>query len=140
MAEIIKLSQKGFARPVLTRLDSLDEWIINGKGIVCKREYPFCFKYFDISIGNREVTHWMQPLSVANGKALFALAYIIVKSTMLFIIKIHKEIGCEFGSCFAPTIQLEAPYYESDFNNDIEKQVFDNIQNGKCLINTTLSK
>ena len=124
----------------LIRLDELKNWKLGNNELRCINQYPFCFKFFEIFIEGREVTHWMQPLAVANGKALFALAFFVLKGTMYFLIKQHKEVGCEFGFCFGPTIQLEAPFCTNDYGNTVEKDIFNAIENDTCLIKTTLSE
>lgn len=137
---LIRKKQINSSKAKLIRLEELKNWSITNKGIFCKGYFPFHFEYFDIYIDEREVTHWSQPLAVANGKALFALAYIIQNNIMFFLIKIHSEIGCEFGSCFGPTIQLEAPVSFAKPNNVIEKIIFESIIGKSCLVDTILSE
>ncbi len=136
----IKARQGKIQRPELIRLDELHDWTLSPDGIFSKKPYPFHFEYFDIAIENREVTHWTQPLAVANGKALFALAYIIEDNIMYFAIKTHEEIGCDFGSCFGPTIQFEAPFVGKSFKNALEREVYRRMKENKCFIRTILSE
>ena len=136
----IKKEQLSLKQASIVRIDSLSNWSICDTGLFCKKQYPFCFKYFDIEINGREVTHWTQPLAVANGSALFALGYIVVNQTAMFIIKICQEIGCEYGSCFGPTIQFEAPYGDSSFVDGIQKSILSSMFNDSCDTKTILSE
>ena len=138
--DLIKNEQKNVSISQLIHLTELKDWIVNDKGIFPKKSFAFHFEFFNVCIEGREVTRWTQPLAVANGKALFALAYIIKDNTMMFLVKIRDEIGCAFGSCFGPTIQFEAPFSKKHFKNPIEMKIFEKIQSNDCLVKTTLSE
>jgi oxidase EvaA len=124
----------------LIKLSDLKMWEVNNKGIFCKHLFPFHFEYFDIKIDGREVTHWTQPLAVANGKALFALLSFRRSKEILFLIKEKSEIGCEKGVCYGPTIQLESPYDDYIPENMFEEFLFEKIKNKTSEIDSILSE
>jgi len=113
---------------------------VNSKGIFCAHSYPFHFEFFDIKIDGREVTHWTQPLAVANGKALFALLSFKRKDEILFLVKEKPEIGCAKGVCLGPTLQLESPYDDYHPQNKYEAFLFKILQSNNSEIDTILSE
>lgn len=127
-------------RAKLVKLSDLNMWMVNSKGIFCTHSYPFHFEFFDIKIDGREVTHWIQPLAVANGKALFALLSFKRKDEILFLIKEKPEIGCAKGVCFGPTLQLESPYDDYHPQNKYETFLFKKLQSNNSEIDTILSE
>lgn len=127
-------------RTELVKLSKLKQWIVNNKGIFCAHSYPFHFEFFDIKIDGREVTHWTQPLAVANGKALFALLSFKRKDEVLFLIKEKSEIGCAQGVCFGPTLQLESPYDSYCPKNKYEAFLFEKLSSNDAIIDTVLSE
>jgi len=124
----------------LVKLSDLNMWMVNSKGIFCSHSYPFHFEFFDIKIDGREVTHWTQPLAVANGKALFALLSFKRKEEILFLIKEKPEIGCAKGVCFGPTLQLESPYDDYCPQNRFEIFLFESLLCKNSEIDTILSE
>lgn len=140
MLRLLIEHQKTIGKAELLRLDSLSDWERNDQGIFCKHQYPFSFQYFDIAIEDREVTHWTQPLAVANGKALFALGYVLIDSHQCYLIKMADEIGCEFGSCFGPTVQFEAPFGKADFADPVQHAIWQAIETGETDVDVVLSE
>jgi oxidase EvaA len=94
--------------PQLCRLDDLKHWVINDHGIFHKESYPFEVIYCDISIGNREVIHWKQPLFAAIGESLFGLLIRENGGVLQFLVRLTPEPGCFDGIEIGPTIQAKA--------------------------------
>lgn len=101
-------------------LYELSEWEINEYGIVCKRPSDFKVRYYDISIENREVVRWDQPLFEAMGHAVFGLIIADVDSCMKILVRIKSEIGTFDRMELAPTIQWESTH-KSSHDDSVEK-------------------
>ncbi len=115
-----------------TTLFELNDWSIEKNRIVCKHNYPFEVIFCKISIENREVKTWCQPLIKAKGKALFSLGYRKNNGYMEFLVKIKKEIGSRDIAELGPTIQKESiedfDSFELKLQNEMEEnKVFDNL-------------
>lgn len=89
-------------------LSELKGWKIDSNGITCTKPYPFSVNYYSISIEDREVTKWTQPLVVANGEALFGTFICFVDNELNFLIRIKEEIGANNCALFGPYIQKES--------------------------------
>lgn len=124
------------------RLDQMKDWLVLDEGIICKKYYPFEVGYFDISIDDREVSRWIQPLFKAKGKALFGMLCKIVEGAYYFLITIKEEIGCLDIAEFGPTIQLEGSQDDTyTSSNDIETLFLHKLDcKEDIIINTTLSE
>lgn len=70
--------------------------------------FPFSIQYFEISIDDREVKRWTQPLAVANGQALFSTLACFIDGELMLMVSIISEIGAEKYSLFGPLIQRES--------------------------------
>jgi len=104
----------------LVPLHQLSHWEMRDEGIFCKEPYPFQVVYCNIAIEGREVTEWTQPLFEACGMAQFGLFTTVQDGVRKFLVRGLSEIGCFDEMEFAPTVQLEAGFDESNLN-DIEK-------------------
>lgn len=121
----------------IVRLDELDSWMMDERGIRCRHEYPYQVIYCDIEIEGREVKKWMQPLFKANGKAMFGLIYTVDNGVMKFLIKLQPEIGCFDHVELGPTIQKESNELMED---PIEILFEKNLMMGRTEFDTILSE
>lgn len=128
-----RIKESGIQQPVKVGLMDLKDWQLDENGIHCRRCYPFSIEFFDIEIQGREVTHWTQPLAVAEGKAEFGLLMAEKNRERFFLIKFKPEIGCANVALFGPTVQQEC----YDLNPDGR---FDEIFEKNTIISTILSE
>lgn len=120
-------------------LTSLKDWRITKDEIIHKESYSFKVVFYEIEIEGREVRKWYQPLFQAIGKAKFILLTAKNNGKMMFLVKTKKEIGAFDNIEIGPTVQKEA--IETDYDNPLEKYVFETIQKGENIItNVTLSE
>lgn len=128
-----KIKESGMQKPVTTGIKELNHWQLDESGIHCRSRYPFSIGFFDIEIQGREVTHWAQPLAVAEGKAKFGLLMAELNGERFFLIKFKPEIGCANIALFGPTVQEECFDLKPDGR-------FDRYFENDTIISTILSE
>ena len=121
-----------YCRPELTRLDALQNWEMDDRGIRCKEPYSFSVIYCDIEVEGREVRKWKQPLFKAEGIAIFGLFTTVIAGKRKFLVKAHAEIGCFDGVELGPTVQREAVCQTPE--SKIDKLFFERLRDevGVC--------
>ena len=125
----------------LIPLNQMDGWVINDEEICCTTPYSFKVIYCDISIEEREVSQWFQPLFEACGKAVFGLITKEKNGIILFLVKAISEVGCFDGIELGPTIQHEASALIPSQFDDLEALFFDRWQRREGIVfNTLLSE
>lgn len=113
-------------------LYSLSDWEMKDGEYVCKKPYPMKVIFCDISIEEREVSHWCQPLFEATGKALFCLLCADVDGKREFLVRLTPEIGCFDTVEIGPTLQREAVY--SGDEDEVSRLIFSKIANKDSII------
>lgn len=123
----------------LIRLDKLNDWVMNNKGINCKNNSSFKVIFCDISIEGREVKNWIQPLFEAIGQAIFGLLITYRNNKIEFLVKMSSEIGCFDRVELGPTVQKEAS--DNTIDDEIEMLFFNKLNNsGDIWFDTILSE
>ena len=100
-------------------LNELRDWQIDDTGIIPKRNNGFGIGYFDVSMGDREVAKWGQPLATKTSKESIILFATIINGEYRFIFKERMELGFKNFMQLGPTLQVE----EGDKINIPDKHV-----------------
>ncbi|MDA7497940.1 NDP-hexose 2,3-dehydratase family protein [bacterium] len=82
----------------------------------------------DVSIENREVKNWAQPMIQPCGRGLIALAYCLVKEVPHFLVRAKSEIGSFDKTEFGPSIQTSFSNLSSD-----DYWILDQFKKGRRL-------
>lgn len=90
------------------KLQELDTWRIEDRGIFCKRKANFDVRFYNIEIAGREVQCWKQPLLRATGKGIFGLLVCEHEGMYKFLIAVRQEIGAFDSIEIGPTIFRES--------------------------------
>lgn len=86
------------------KLTELKDWIFTDREISSENQ-KFKVIAADITISNREVAHWTQPLMEATEDGLFIFITAKIKGIMHFLVQAKLEAGCFDTFELAPTIQ-----------------------------------
>lgn len=120
-------------KTVTVPVNQLVDWVVDDKGITCKKQANFMVRYYDIEISGREVQHWTQPLFKAIGMATFGLITKVENGTRKYLVKLRDEIGSFDKVELGPTVQWEPTHYL--YNDDVVEKIFrqhmerkDNVQ------------
>lgn len=120
----------------LVRLQDLQTWFVNEKGVSCKEEANFDVRYYDIEISGREVGNWKQPLVRAAGIGTFGLMVCEHDGMDQFLVAVRQEIGAFDSVEIGPTIfwesitRKEPDWIETMFRGLLEHQegiLFDSL-------------
>lgn len=123
-------------RVFLCGLSELPSWHWDGSTLESETYENFKVIFCDISIEQREVTHWYQPLFKAKGSALFALACRVNdEGVMEFLVQAKPEVGCFDEIELAPTWQLEFSERETLGETAFGRLLRDRIANQDRLRN-----
>lgn len=109
-------------KTVTVPVNQLVDWVVDDRGITCKKQANFMVRYYDIEISGREVQHWTQPLFKAIGMATFGLITKIDNGTRMYLVKLRDEIGSFDKVELGPTVQWEPTHYL--YNDDAVEKVF----------------
>ncbi|MBU0577753.1 NDP-hexose 2,3-dehydratase family protein [Patescibacteria group bacterium] len=88
-------------------LDELNNWDMNDTGIVPKKKNSFGFGYFNISMIDREVKKWGQPLVTKTSEENIVLLASKTNDEYHFIFKERMELGFKNYMQLGPTFQVE---------------------------------
>lgn len=97
-------------------LNELKEWNISMDTISHKDKKFFSVIGVNVSIENREVTSWSQPMIKPCEKGLIGLGYCFIDSVPHFLVRAKFEIGSFDKIEFAPSIQTSFSNLGSDDN------------------------
>lgn len=97
-------------------LMDLKEWNVNMDAISHENNKFFRVIGVNVSIENREVTSWSQPMIEPCEKGLIALGYCLIDSVPHFLVRAKFEIGSFDKIEFAPSIQTSFSNLGSDDN------------------------
>ena len=89
----------------------------------------------NVSIENREVTRWSQPMIAPCEKGLIGLGYCLIDSIPHFLVRAKFEIGSFDKIEFAPSIQTSF----SNLNDD-DKWVLEKFSNGRKVFSVYQSE
>lgn len=106
-------------KTVSVPVNQLVDWVVDDRGITCKKQANFMVRYYDIEISGREVQHWTQPLFKAIGMATFGLITKVENGTRKYLVKLRDEIGSFDKVELGPTVQWEPAHYLYD-DDEIE--------------------
>ena len=114
-------------------LIELKKWNINMNEISHEDKKFFSVIGVNVSIENREVTRWSQPMIKPSDKGLIGLGYCLIDSVPHFLVRAKFEIGSFDKIEFAPSIQTSFSNLGSDDNWVLElfrtgKKVFSVFQ------------
>lgn len=109
-------------KTVTVPVNQLVDWVVDDKGITCKKQANFMVRYYDIEISGREVQHWTQPLFKAIGMATFGLLTKVDGGVRKYLVKLQDEIGSFDKVELGPTVQWEPSHYL--YNDDSVEKIF----------------
>ena len=123
----------------LVPLDSVDNWTVTDREIVCNLPYSFKVVFCNIEIEGREVRKWTQPLFEATGMATFGLFTCVDNGVKKFLVRAMPELGCFDTVELGPTVQRE---YVNDGEANVVDRLFDQKLKEKCNVefDTVLSE
>lgn len=119
------------------RLDELSDWKLTGDGIYHTDNKFFEIKWCKITIGNREVTEWDQPLVAPCERAISALFVTKIDGILKFLVQAKSEIGLLDGPQLTPTISISPSSYDNIYS-DIEFYEFFEKYDDKKIIYDSL--
>jgi oxidase EvaA len=88
-------------------LNELKGWQIDDTGVIPKKDNSFGIGYFNVSIGDREVAKWGQPLVTKTNEEHIILLAIKINDEYRFIFKERMELGFKNYMQLGPTFQYE---------------------------------
>jgi oxidase EvaA len=97
-------------------LNELKKWNINMNEISHEENKFFSVIGVNVSIENREVTSWSQPMIKPSEKGLIGLGYCLIDSVPHFLVRAKFEIGSFDKIEFAPSIQTSFSNLGADDN------------------------
>ncbi len=115
-----KMYRESIVTPV--PLNQLVDWVVDDRGVTCKKQADFLIRYYKIEISGREVREWIQPLLKSVGMATFGLLTRVKEGQREFLVKIKPEIGTFDKVEIGPSIQWEFGHYF--VNDDVVGDVF----------------
>ena len=121
------------SNPKFLPLHSLQNWEMHDREITCREPFPFKVIFAKISIEEREVSQWTQPLFEAIGIATFGLICCHKDDRMLFLVKLMPEAGCFDQLELGPTVQKEAVAYQNE-DDEISRFFFDRLNKGSGVV------
>ena len=116
-------------------LIELEDWEINMNKIEHKKNKFFSVIGVNVSIENREVTSWSQPMIKPCERGLIGLGYSLINSVPHFLVRAKFEIGSFDRIEFAPSIQTSFSNLSSD-----DKWVLELFRNGKKVFSVYQSE
>ena len=116
-------------------LKNLKNWNISKNKISHEDDLFFDVIGVDVSIENREVVNWNQPMIKPKKKGLIALAFCKINDTPHFLVKTKFEIGSFDKIEFAPSIQTS----NSIISNQ-DKKILELFKRGKRIFSTLQSE
>jgi dTDP-4-dehydro-6-deoxy-alpha-D-glucopyranose 2,3-dehydratase len=105
---------------LLTNISQLKDWNYS-EGELQKNDLDFKIKGFNISINNREVNSWHQPLLSEHGVGEYGLIIYIKNNVKYVLWKIRGEVGLRDGFELGPTWIKRSAY--NDFNDSLKKVI-----------------
>ena len=120
-------------------LTEVRNWEITENDIHHKENKYFKVIAVDVSIGNREVTHWTQPMVESAQEGLIAFVVKQINGVIHFIVQAKVEAGNLDIIELAPTVQCltgnyretgegKLPYLDYVLNANANQKVFDTLQ------------
>ncbi len=120
-------------------LNAINSWNINEYAIVHKENKYFKIIAVEVSIGNREVSKWTQPMIEPAQEGICAFVCKEINGVLHFAVQAKLECGNFDIIEFAPTVQCltgdyrnynssDIPYLDYVLNIEKEKIVLDNLQ------------
>ncbi len=105
------------------KLSDLKEWIVNDSDIISKK-HKFRVIAADITISNREVAHWTQPLMEAVEEGIFAFIIAEINGIIHFLVQARLEAGCFDKFELAPTIQCYISETNTPYMNILQSKKY----------------
>ena len=116
----------------LVDLKSLKDWRFDENGEFSSPGGCFKIVYCDISVADREVQRWQQPLFEAVGKSEFGLiCRTNEKQFTEYLVQAKSEVGCFDKIEIAPSVQKEPT--DRNVNNDVDRLFFAHLKSGKGI-------
>lgn len=116
-------------------LIDLKDWEMNMNEIAHEKNNFFKVIGVNVSIENREVTSWSQPMIKPCEKGLIGLGYSLIDSVPHFLVRAKFEIGSFDKIEFAPSIQTSF----SNLSND-DRWVLELFRKGKKIFSVYQSE
>ena len=120
-------------------LNKINSWIINEHAIVHNENKYFKIIAVEVSIGNREVSSWTQPMIEPAQEGICAFVCKEINGVLHFAVQAKLECGNFDIMEFAPTVQCltgdyrkynssDIPYLDYVLNIEKDKIILDNLQ------------
>jgi oxidase EvaA len=116
-------------------LSEIDGWSSNLDTISHDENKFFRVIGVDVSIENREVTNWAQPMIQPCEKGLIALGYCLIEDVPHFLIRAKFEIGSFDKIEFGPSLQTSFSNLRSEDN-----WILDHLKQGKRVFSVYQSE